>query len=363
MAFLTGWTKRAPITVPAAQVGSGGVVNFPMLVPIVLPDDVIAALSYTDGRDIRFTNDAADTVYSHELVSIDTVAKTLQVWVKVPSLLSSAPTTFYLNCGNPAAAMPSAAEQQATWSGYGGMWHCEDVGPTSVVDATANVNTGTQSGGVIFGTPGKIGKALSFGGTDDYVNLQNAASLKPTSITVGAWVQTTANNVMIIATDDGDSTHPYSYDIWISNAANAKARIEIDGVSLAEASLLGATTVNDGQWHYIVGTYDGAYIRLYVDGVADASPLAYAGGAIDYTASDNVVLGKRTTYHFYTGLIDNPYVLADAHGAAWITTEYNNQFAPGTFASFGAVESAGGIITPRRFNDGLWLPGRNPGVM
>jgi ferredoxin len=49
----------------------------------------------------------------------------------------------------------------------------------------------------------------------------------------------------------------------------------------------------DGNWHYVVGTYDGSHVRLYVDGleIGNGSPLSTQ---IDYNllATKNLIIGE-----------------------------------------------------------------------
>ena len=45
------------------------------------------------------------------------------------------------------------------------------------------------------------------------------------------------------------------------------------------------------EWHHVCGTYDGANIRLYIDGGQDtASPAAYSGGVA--TNTQNLLIGR-----------------------------------------------------------------------
>ena len=68
------------------------------------------------------------------------------------------------------------------------LWH---------LDGNANDSTGNGNDGTLkpigseptWESPGKFGGALSFDGSDDYVEVYNSTSLKPSNITVECWVR------------------------------------------------------------------------------------------------------------------------------------------------------------------------------
>ena len=61
------------------------------------------------------------------------------------------------------------------------------------------------------------------------------------------------------------------------NNNNDTAQFAVNGASTA--SVQGSIEIDDGTWHHVMGTYDGAQIALYVDGMLDTS--AAAEGTID----------------------------------------------------------------------------------
>jgi hypothetical protein len=74
-------------------------------------------------------------------------------------------------------------------------------------------------------------------------------------------------------------------------------------------SVKGKTHVDDDRWHHAAGVYDGTSLRLYVDGVLDAS--SDASGTIRNTGSrvfigsddvERTRLGRNRAFH---GLIDD----------------------------------------------------------
>ncbi|HLE06462.1 MAG TPA: LamG domain-containing protein, partial [Candidatus Nanoarchaeia archaeon] len=98
---------------------------------------------------------------------------------------------------------------------------------------------------------------------------------------------------------------------WATNQANIKA----SGTSLTyQISTAGGIKsavsgdVNDGNWHLAVGTYDGSYVRLFIDGVM--SQETAQTGSIVSAGSDNfnvgVIVGSET--FAFKGELDEAYV-------------------------------------------------------
>ncbi len=164
-------------------------------------------------------------------------------------------------------------------------------------DDSGNGNNGTLYGPTWI-TPGKIGGALSLDGTDDYVEVQNAPNLNPTSeISVVAWYKTVSfsgngNNAIV---DKGYYTHNppyYQYHLGVTgdqyphHTAGFCFNVAVGGVIYTAKTGPGFWT--PGNWYHIIGTYDGSSVNLYVDDVlVDSTPAS--GTMTDY--NKNVRMG------------------------------------------------------------------------
>src|SRR5258706_367345 len=66
-----------------------------------------------------------------------------------------------------------------------------------------------------------------------------------------------------------------SEEAWGLFLSEGKARLETVNTELYQSGsvnvLSGTTTVSDGQWHYIAATWNGGVLKLFVDGVLDAT--------------------------------------------------------------------------------------------
>ena len=142
----------------------------------------------------------------------------------------------------------------------------------NVYDGSPFGNHGTNYGASL--VDGKIGKALSYDGIDNYMRVANHPSLNPTeAITLACWVKfdesiPTGNLPIIHKAYTSHSSPHYQYGLWKWSVAQIMFQLTIDGVG--NALISNAVLVPD-IWYFIVGTYDGETIKLYVNGFLDKS--------------------------------------------------------------------------------------------
>ncbi len=86
-------------------------------------------------------------------------------------------------------------------------------------------------------------------------------------------------------------------------------------------SLKGNTELNPDQWYHVAITYDGTYMRLYVDGVEDSNKL-YTGGIKDTTGID-LTLSTGWSKGYFMGVIDEVTIWNRSLSGAEIQEIYN----------------------------------------
>lgn len=162
--------------------------------------------------------------------------------------------------------------------------------------------------------------ALNFDGTDDFVDMGTPAALDITAaISLVVWVFPTANgqsNGSRIHSKRDTSGGTDVYAIFQHSSNVMRFRI----VSGAAATVLGTTAIPLNAWSFIVGTYDGANLRLYIDSVQDA--VLAKTGAID-TSTIAFHLGDRTgeaTDRRWQGRMDDVRIYDRALSVAEIET-------------------------------------------
>jgi len=145
---------------------------------------------------------------------------------------------------------------------------------------------------------------LSLDGDGDYVNCgTDDIGHIDTAITVAAWIKTDS-----LSSSDTIAGKGYAWRLNGNSTNNLQ--FQISDTTPSGSNATGSTNVNDGQWHHVAGTYDGASYSLYVDGKLDGS--MDASGAIDTWDGYFFCIGahykkgdERDPRRFFDGLIDD----------------------------------------------------------
>ena len=190
-------------------------------------------------------------------------------------------------------------------------WKLDDgSGSTTAADSSGNGNTGTLHGPT-WVDPGKIGKALSFDGNDDYVSTATDPFVPVTdTFTMALWANPTATRVTTAEANSGVTgtsgqrfaIFPTFYDptvgAGISVGTNGISVFEHTGYYLPSPLVYDATISG---WTHIVVVYTNKQPKLYVNGnwVRDgltSTKTVHPGGKL---------LGDSTTgYGCYQGQMD-----------------------------------------------------------
>ncbi|MHC4559011.1 MAG: protein kinase domain-containing protein [Planctomycetota bacterium] len=184
-------------------------------------------------------------------------------------------------------------------------WKLDENSGRIAADSSGNNCAGALIGGSQWQpSGGKVGGALEFDGDGDYVKIGSESIFDFTEeITVAAWVNiTTIPSQWTAIVTKGNSA-------WRLSTYRDERRFHFAvaaGAGLISNYVHGDTEVATGQWHHVCGTYDGANIRLYVDGVEDpASPVPFRGRI---TSNDfDVCIGANSEKpgRHWNGLIDD----------------------------------------------------------
>lgn len=187
---------------------------------------------------------------------------------------------------------------------------------------------------------GVFGGAVALDGNDGYTAVDHA-DFKPTgNFTLGGWFKTSASGDQMII-------HSFNYNgtiiggiILTLDFANLRF-ISYKNTGLVAGtdyqSIVSTATVNDGNWHFGVGTWDGSHLRLYLDGVSANTAVSWANAPV-YQATNYVRVGMQTddrggspaNLSFFTGSLDDVFCI---NGKALSASEVFNLYQ-GYTASF-----------------------------
>jgi hypothetical protein len=204
----------------------------------------------------------------------------------------------------------------ATDANLVGWWKFDDGIGTTAVDS-AGGNNGTLINGPMW-----IGEALSFDGTNDYVEINDSAALHITNtITIAAWVKRDVPGIRHNVMAKHTLSSPYNGLYMVIDQANlAGFGLTIGGTW----KQCGGAPVNTGIWYHLAGTYDGTQMKFFVDGNFISSTPASGSLAVN---SNNLYIGRAAlgfeTGYFFDGAIDDVRIYNCALSADEIQQLYN----------------------------------------
>lgn len=189
-------------------------------------------------------------------------------------------------------------------AGIVGWWDADDIQGNTARDRTINANDGTITGGVPT-VPGQVGNAFQFGAATQAVEIPNATVLAlPTAFTIEAWVKPNAQAPTwwrILGKQTDDQAGASSYILGLS--PQGTVYFALFGAGL-QTFVTGNTVVQPGRWSHIAGTWDGATMRSYLDGVLQTQTMMFAGPPA-VTTTLPIRLGKGdSTKYIFNGLVD-----------------------------------------------------------
>jgi hypothetical protein len=183
-----------------------------------------------------------------------------------------------------------------------GWWSFKETSGSTASDGSDKGNDGTitnvAAGNI--GVTGRIGKAIDFDGVNDYVTIADSTSLRPNqNYSIAMWVypKTVASTYTHIAAKKGPGA-PISYGLWLNNTDRFYFEVNDNSVH----GVTGTTVLSVNTWYHVVATYDGVDLKIYVNGVLDATANS-PGIVIDYAANP-LTIGDGPYNAKFHGLID-----------------------------------------------------------
>jgi glucose/arabinose dehydrogenase/PKD repeat protein len=186
---------------------------------------------------------------------------------------------------------------------------------TAIADASGTGNNGTASG-TTWSAGGRFGAALSFNGTDGSVTVPDSSSLDlSTGMTLEAWVNPNQLGATWRTAVFKQSTNGMVYSLYAHDGSRPLGQVNI----LGEQNASGTAQVPLNAWTHLATTYDGATLRLYVNGTQVASKPQT--GTIPASTGPLRIGGNSIWSEWFRGLIDEVRVYNRALTAGEIQTD------------------------------------------
>jgi hypothetical protein len=221
---------------------------------------------------------------------------------------------------------------EEVWTnGYAAVYHLNDDPAGTIKDAKKEHN-GTSKGGMNQNDSfkeGKIGGALDFDGSNDYVNFPSFFPVVGNNPrTVSMWLRRQG--------DSGGGASGFHFIEWGSSALGGRWSYKISNgnvLRIESPDYVSGLGVPLDEWAFVAITFEGTQLADHTLYLNNNSEKAVGTGVIN-TGSGGVARNLRigagsadsvSAHRPFNGLIDSVRISSLARTPAWISTEYTNQ--------------------------------------
>ena len=182
--------------------------------------------------------------------------------------------------------------------------------------------------------------SLNFDGSSGLINCGSSLSFS-TAMSISAWFKLSSsgqNGKCIISKHISGSSAPYFvFAIRTTTSNTIQFRVGLEDNSFP--TITGSTSVNDTNWHHVVGIFDGSNISIYIDGSSDATAVS-ASGTLKSVTSKVIAIGGTvvggvggSSADLLNGKIDETSIFNCSLSEAQILEIYNNG-KPGNLSNY-----------------------------
>ncbi len=175
-------------------------------------------------------------------------------------------TVAALTVNPPGSCLPAPANIVSWWPGDG---NASDI---------AGSNNGSLQGGATATAAGEVAQAFSFDGTNAYVQIPDSAALRPTNLTIEAWVKfssldsagsggSPAGDQYIVFKQNSRSGNFEGYDLSKTRVTGGDVfRFLVSSSSGASVEIHSTTMISTGVWYHVAGVRGTNFTQIYVNG-------------------------------------------------------------------------------------------------
>lgn len=231
--------------------------------------------------------------------------------------LTNGVTYYYVIGGtNGGGPGPDSAEVAVTPAALGLHLKFDESTGTTAADSSGN-----NRNGITFNTPswisGRIGNALSFNGTNQYVTVPNGVVSGLNDFTIATWVYWNGGGNWQRIFDFGSGTNTYMF-LSPKNGANGRLRFAIKNGG-GEQIIDSNAVLPSGGWTHVAVTLSGSTGTLYVNGVQVGQNSAMTLRPSDLGATTQNRIGRsQFNDPYFNGRLDDLRIYPSALGGSAI---------------------------------------------
>jgi len=209
-----------------------------------------------------------------------------------------------------------------------GLWHMDGAIASAAKKDNAEGSAGydlteTSAPTSNTGFNGIANGCYVFDGSAELVETtNNFTAYGASAVTVECWIKTTTDNgnSIIVGINDGVTE---TFALRKSAAGNTYFFRCETSVGTGDSPTIAEASIEDGGWHYLAGTYDGASVEIYLDGVRQSTGTAHTGTIITSNAANLSIGATEGGTSLWAGSVDEVRISDIARSATVISNYYN----------------------------------------
>ncbi|QQS15436.1 MAG: LamG domain-containing protein [Candidatus Moraniibacteriota bacterium] len=188
-----------------------------------------------------------------------------------------------------------------------------DIQGTTAIDRSSFGNNGTITGATK--TIGKLGQALSFNGTSDYVDVGTALDCSGTK-TVSLWFKELGNEDTLFFSSTGGTSDYILIEFYNSD----RIAVEVEDTYPSSKSRQVSGFNTDEWYHLVVTKTAGGVTGIYVNGFDEAGS---GGNFSPFGGTNKTYIGRHPSGGYFEGSIDDVRIYNRTLSTTEITNLYN----------------------------------------
>jgi hypothetical protein len=354
-------TRKHALTIDHTKVGTGGVTGYTAVLTRANFDNEVCDPSGTnraqkDGGDLRFYSDQGfSTQIACQIVTFGYDSSSgagdavVEVRVGPITLSDSADTVIYVGYHSASnQRQPFVDETYGARAAHDANWlfnvpfSRSQSNAYALGDSYFNASVGFTS----YATA-KLGNGVDFNGASAFAIPGQTLGIG-SAFSMAAWlsVDTTLTEIGMIFGADDNSTNRGLF-FRVESATGKPTLIRFDSSNNVTTNITGTSDLRNAGFKRVVGEWNnsaGANVR--VNGTSEASDVNTTAQHDDASLVWRIGLRQKASGSpsydlLLKAIMDQFEVHTTKRGAAWWTTDYNNQNSPSTFAAAGTPSAAG----------------------